>query len=75
MIKPAVEGTENVIKSAIAENSVKKVVLTSSVVAIYPGNTKDFLTNKDWSDPKKSSPYEASKHLAEKKAWELINEN
>lgn len=35
LIKPAVDGTLNVLKACQDEKSVKRVVVTSSVVAIY----------------------------------------
>ena len=35
VIKPAVEGALNVLRACAKENSVKRVVLTSSVAAIY----------------------------------------
>ena len=39
LIKPAVEGTERVVSLSI-KNNVKKIVLTSSVVAVSVGHTK-----------------------------------
>lgn len=35
LIKPAVEGTLNVLKACQEEKSVKRVIVTSSVVAIH----------------------------------------
>jgi hypothetical protein len=32
---------------------------------------KNHFKDTNWSDPKHSPPYEKSKHLAEKKAWEI----
>lgn len=50
MIKPAVEGTLAIMKAARL-NKVKKVVITSSVAAIfYQKNLKDIFTADDWSD-------------------------
>lgn len=46
--------------------NVKKIIITSSVAAIYSGH-KDFnkiFTEKEWSVPENSAPYEKSKHLA-----------
>jgi len=37
LIKPAVEGTTNVLEAALA-NGVKKVIVTSSIVSIYEGS-------------------------------------
>lgn len=41
LIKPAVEGTLNVLKACQEEKSVKRVIVTSSVVAIH-GKHQDF---------------------------------
>ncbi|RPG43725.1 MAG: aldehyde reductase [Gammaproteobacteria bacterium TMED112] len=72
LIKPAVEGTDRVVSLAI-KNNVKKIVLTSSVVAVSVGHTKKEYSEKDWSYADKPiAPYAKSKTLAEKKAWELI---
>ena len=73
LIKPAVEGTERVVSLAI-KNNVKKIVLTSSVVAVSVGHTKKEYSEEDWSlADKPIAAYPKSKTLAEKKAWELIN--
>ena len=72
LIKPAVEGTERVVKLAI-KNKVRKIVLTSSVAAISSGHTKDQFSEDDWSLVDKPIPtYPKSKALAEMKAWDLI---
>ena len=72
LIKPAVEGTERVVSLAI-KNNVKKIVLTSSVVAVSVGHTKKQYSEEDWSlADKPIAAYAKSKTLAEKKAWELI---
>ena len=72
LIKPAVEGTERVVSLAI-KNNVKKIVLTSSVVAVSVGHTKKEYSEEDWSFADKPiAAYAKSKTLAEKKAWELV---
>ena len=72
LIKPAVEGTERVVSLAI-KNNVKKIVLTSLVVAVSVGHTKKEYSEEDWSFADKPiAAYAKSKTLAEKKAWELI---
>jgi nucleoside-diphosphate-sugar epimerase len=80
LIQPAVEGTSNVLESANRVNSVKRVVLTSSVVAVYGDaielekNNKDKFNEKDWnhtSSPK-HQPYNYSKVMAEKEAWKIV---
>mgnify|MGYP003305289186 CR=1 FL=1 len=58
--------------------NVKKVVLTSSVAAIFEtGIEKVDYDENDWSDPDnpKISNYAKSKTLAEKAAWDFGNEN
>lgn len=80
LIVPAVKGTENVLNTANAVNSVKRVVVTSSCAAIYtdavdcqkaPGGV---LTEEVWNTTASldHQPYSYSKTLAEKKAWEMV---
>lgn len=73
LYKPAVNGTMSVMKAAQA-NKVKRVVITSSVVAIY--ETKDKLTKhtftpEDWTDIESAAPYPKSKTMAERAAWDF----
>jgi nucleoside-diphosphate-sugar epimerase len=72
LIKPAVEGTMAVVKAA-HQNRVKRVVITSSVAAIYVSKDKKQkeFTVADWTDCKIATPYEKSKTLAEKAAWDF----
>jgi len=81
LIKPALEGTTSVMNAAIAAG-VKKVVLTSSIVSIGMGwpLDKTVFTEEDWSMPENFkvpdfNAYAKSKTLAEKKAWEMVEEN
>ncbi|TDW51829.1 nucleoside-diphosphate-sugar epimerase [Flavobacterium sp. 270] len=74
-IKPAVEGTLRVLK--VAKNAgVKRVVLTSSFAAVgYSHNDNErLITEEDWTNPddKHLSAYLKSKVLAEKAAWDFI---
>lgn len=74
LIRPAVEGTLNVLKASFAAN-VSRVVLTSSTASIYTFSLKDkTFTEADWPDPEKSYPYPKSKTLAEKAAWDFVAE-
>lgn len=80
LIRPAVEGTLNVLQAAYRAG-VKRTVLTSSTGAIMYGKTpittKATYTEDDWSDPAVSqdiTPYFKSKTLAEKAAWDFINQ-
>jgi len=79
LIEPAVKGTRNVLHAATRSGSVKKVVLTSSVVAIY-GDARDMrdqgldrFTEEHFNQTSSAShqPYSYSKVLAEKEAWNL----
>ncbi|EKX50916.1 hypothetical protein GUITHDRAFT_151113, partial [Guillardia theta CCMP2712] len=77
LIKPAVEGTTRVLKIALECESVKKVILTSSFVAVgsgHPDAPADKVFNEDdWSNVDKCDAYPKSKTLAEKAAWECID--
>ena len=74
MLGPAVDGTLRVLKAA-KKNGVKRVVLTSSTVAMMGGKKTGMLTPEDWSDlnSKNISTYFKSKTLAEQAAWDFIN--
>ncbi|MBO9395785.1 NAD-dependent epimerase/dehydratase family protein [Shimia sp. R9_2] len=81
LVDPALNGTRNVLDQASATESVRRVVLTSSVVSIYtdavecadaPGGQ---LTEAVWntSASLEYQPYSLSKTLAEKAAWEIAD--
>lgn len=75
-VKPAIEGTLNVLKACV-DTKVKRVVVTSSGYALFgdEANTDGKIyTEADWADPEKTQPYGKSKILAEKAAWDFINE-
>jgi nucleoside-diphosphate-sugar epimerase len=74
LIRPAVEGTQRVL-SAAARNGVQRVVQTSSVAAISAGHQDQNRTFSadDWSNlDGEISAYPKSKTLAEKAAWEYV---
>ena len=73
LIRPAVEGTRRALRAA-ADAGVGRVVLTSSVAAIAHAGPPDRKDEKDWNDPDRATPYEASKTLAERAAWDLSRE-
>ena len=76
LIKPAVEGTLSVMRAAL-KNKVKRVVVTSSIASIIehiPENTKDVYSEEDWSEVKACGPYSKSKTLAEKAAWDFLQD-
>ena len=73
LIKPAVEGTRNVLEAANRTDTVKRVVLTSSVAAVFGDNAdlgknpRGYFTEDDWnfSSSRDHQPYSYSKFLAE----------
>lgn len=77
LIKPAVEGTQNVLRSA-ARAGIKRVVATSSVAAIYVSRQPHdhVYSERDWSDlqyiRETKQDYAESKLLAERAAWEWM---
>lgn len=79
LIKPALNGTHNVLKSAKENSSVKRIVLTASVVSMH-GDAADMretengiFTDKDWNTTSTEThrPYSYSKTIAEKEAWKI----
>ena len=77
LITPAVNGTLNVLKACVQDDSiVKRVVLTSSVAAIADSPLIDgkSYSENDWPEPKTLSPYPKSKTLAEKAGWDFVKE-
>jgi len=81
IIEPAILGTENVLNSVNKTESVKKVVVTSSIASTY-GDAVDILeTEKNqfdethWNTTSSTThqPYPYSKVMAERKAWEMAD--
>ena len=76
VIKPA-EGTLNVLNASQQSGTVKRVVLTSSVAAIaFNFNPENKIFNEDdWTDTSHptAGAYIKSKTLAERAAWNFIN--
>ncbi len=79
MVKPALEGTRNVLHTVNATSSVKRVVLTSSVGAIY-GDYADVLDMANQTLTEEyfnttstvdNNPYHYSKVRAEQEAWTI----
>lgn len=82
LIRPAKEGTKNVLESAKRNPTVKRIVLTSSVAAIY-GDTADIaltpagiFTEKEWNKTSSAEhqPYSYSKTIAESEAWTIAKQ-
>jgi nucleoside-diphosphate-sugar epimerase len=82
LIKPALHGTKNVLGAASRSGTVRKVILTSSIVAVY-GDNIDMkekglaeFTEADFNTTSTPThqPYAFSKVLAEKEAWKTAEE-
>ena len=73
LIQPALEGTLRALKAA-KKSKVKKIVLTSSMGAIAYGHNKSICNHTDWTDISKDvGAYIKSKTIAEKAAWDFVN--
>lgn len=79
LVDPALLGTKNVLESVNQTPTVTRVVLTSSIVAIY-GDNKDIesapnktLTEEQWNTTSTvdHNPYPYSKTVAEREAWKI----
>jgi len=77
IVDVAVTGTRNVIQTAIAAGSVKRIVMTSSISAVV-SNDRDqryIFSEGDWNDAAtvKSDPYGVSKVESERTARRLVD--
>ena len=81
IIEPAVLGTENVLNSVNHTESVKRVIVTSSIASTY-GDAVDILQTENnsfdescWNTTSSAThqPYPYSKVMAERKAWEMAD--
>jgi dihydroflavonol-4-reductase len=80
LVDPAINGTLNLLKSAQKSSSVRRVVITSSVAAVYspPQITSNkVFSEDDWNTGSTltSGSYQFSKVQAEKAAWKYLEEN
>jgi len=77
LIVPARKGTRRVLRAAL-EAGVERVVVTSSVAAVGGSTSRSSapLTEQDWTDADnpKLTPYTRSKTIAERAAWDLVEE-
>lgn len=81
LVDPAVKGTRNVLETANATASVRRVVLTSSVASIYTDNAEcaqapgGVLTEEVWNNTASLThePYNFSKVQAEREAWKIAD--
>ncbi|MDE2796967.1 MAG: NAD-dependent epimerase/dehydratase family protein [Gemmatimonadota bacterium] len=82
LVEPATRGTRNVLEAANRTPSVRRVVLTSSIVAVY-GDAADLedlgadrFDERHWNSTsnERHQPYSYSKRLAEQMAWEMAGD-
>ncbi|MCF1432607.1 NAD-dependent epimerase/dehydratase family protein [Agrobacterium vitis] len=82
MVEPALQGTRNVLGSVNRTESVRRVVMTSTIGAIFGDyidvrSMKNNTVAEDYfntSSNVQNNPYHYSKVLAEKKAWKIQGE-
>jgi dihydroflavonol-4-reductase len=77
MVRPAVDGTLRVLRAA-RDAGVRRVVMTSAIGAVAYGHApRDTpFTEQDWTDVDADiAPYQKSKTLAERAAWDFAAEN
>lgn len=81
LVTPALRGTENVLDSANRATSVTRVVVTSSGAAMSGGpedvaKAGGVITEASWNTVSslKDGPYLYSKTVAERRAWEMAEE-
>lgn len=77
LIRPAVQGTERALNAALAAG-VDRIILTSSMAAIAYGHARSRTAAfgpEEWTDldGRAVTPYQKSKTLAEKRAWEIMD--
>ena len=75
LIKPAREGTLRALKAA-KKAGIKRVVVTSSTAAINSHMREGTFDHNTWTDinSKYVTPYQKSKTIAEKAAWDFYND-
>lgn len=79
LVEPALQGTRNVLEACNRASSVTKVVLTSSVAAIYSDNADregapgGVFDETVWNESSslEHNPYSYSKTVAEREAWKI----
>ncbi|KAJ3712943.1 D-lactaldehyde dehydrogenase [Lentinula raphanica] len=84
LIGPAVNGTRSILKSALSQSSIKRIVVTSSTAALISVLPEPKVFNElDWNEQAieevkqqgkkatQAAKYRASKTMAEKAAWEF----
>ena len=74
LIRPAKEGTLNVLNAALREG-VRKSVVTSSIMTMWMGNKDKTVSEDDWLDETNLDVENKAKALTEKAVWEFWSMN
>jgi dihydroflavonol-4-reductase len=76
LVDPAVKGTISLLEACRKADSLKRVVLTSSVAAITDQADGHLNTENDWNTRSSltRNPYYYSKTLAEQSAWQFMDD-
>ncbi|WP_280435455.1 SDR family oxidoreductase [Nocardia carnea] len=75
LVRPAVDGTLRILRACAASDTVRRVVITSSIAAVSAGREPGdhtVRTERDWSVLDRSTAYQQSKTLAERAAWDFV---
>ena len=77
LLAPAVDGTLNVLEACLASPAVKRVVLTSAIVALVGLPDGGVITEKEWNTYSRldNNPYYYAKTQAERAAWRFMDEH
>ncbi|KIX98704.1 uncharacterized protein Z520_05164 [Fonsecaea multimorphosa CBS 102226] len=67
IIQPAIRGTLSILRSALKEPSIKRVVITSSVVAVNPSDSRVYTADNVEPDPQGPYPHDFAAYAASKK--------
>ncbi|MEO1335926.1 MAG: NAD-dependent epimerase/dehydratase family protein [Myxococcota bacterium] len=75
IVQPAIQGTRNILESVVKARTVRRVVVTSSIAAVYNLRRPPayVFTEGDWNEAalKEALPYPKSKVLAERAALQF----
>ncbi|KIW23252.1 uncharacterized protein PV07_11464 [Cladophialophora immunda] len=80
IIQPAIRGTLSILRSALKEPAIKRVVITSSVAAVSPPDSRVYTADNVEPDPEGPYPhtfaaYVASKKLAYNRTRDFISQD
>ena len=76
VLEPAINGTLNVLEACYNDKKIRRVVVTSSGLAVMGADYKNDITYDEtyWGDPNTNFTYCKSKILSERAAWNFVKE-